>query len=187
MGKRHFRWVGLLVSVAIVAGAATAYGDLSGDFSSPPAPVPGGSHQDIYLQLVGATPGTFKGGVTTKGYEGDIQVLALDLPSTGNGQSPCSSIEFRKPTDASTPSLFLSQRENETISRATFMEARTTSGRPPYVVLKITATNATLTSVHHVDSTTTGPYEDVTLAPTKMSIEYVPTKHTVLYTCNPSP
>ncbi len=185
MGKMRFRWVGLLVSVAIVAGAATAFGDLGSDFSSPAAPVPGTkSSPEIYLQMTGSS-GKFQGGVGVAGYAGDIQVLALDLPSTPTGQAPCSSIEFRKVTDQSTPALFLAERQNETVTSAVFNEVNYAT-RGPRLVLKVTAFNATISSIHHVDSTTTGAYDDVTLTPTKMSIEWVASKHAVLYTCNPT-
>lgn len=186
MGRRNLRRVGLLVAVAIVAGAATAFGQLSSDFSSPPAPVPGGKGNAIYLRMTGAKPGEFTGPVTVTGFRGTIDVLALDMSSTPPGQTPCSGIEFRKPTDQTTPQLFLSERTNESIPTAIFTEVhKSTTGRLTGL-LKITASKSTISSVHHVDSTTTGAYDDVTLTPTKVQVEWIPTGHITLYTCYPT-
>ena len=186
MGKTRFRWVGLLVSVAIVAGAATAFGDLTSDFSPTAAPVPGGTGSYIYLQMTGTTASQFTGPVQVSGYRGAIDVLALDLTSTPTGTSPCNGIEFRKPTDQTTPALFLAQRTNEAIKSAVFDEVHSLT-KGSVVMLRATASNLTITSIHHVDSTTTGAYEDVTLTPAKVAVEWVPTKHITQYLCSPPP
>jgi type VI protein secretion system component Hcp len=182
VGKIRVRWVGLLVAVAIVAGAATAFGDLSGDFAQTGAPVPGGPAQ-IYLKMTGsATPTSITGDVTAKGFANQIAVLALDLPSTSPGTVPCSDVQFRKPTDSATTRLFIAQLRSEEIPSAVFSEARPSS-KGSAVFLKVTLENATITSIHHVDSTKTGAYEDVTLSPTHVAIEWMPTKHITEYNC----
>jgi type VI protein secretion system component Hcp len=182
MGRSRLRLVGLLAAVAIVAGAATAFGDLTSDFSSPAAPVPGGTGSRIYLQMTGSLTGKFTGGVKVRGYTGAIDVLALDFSSTPTGQAPCNPIEFREPTDQQTPPILASTFRNETIT-AVFNEVHVTT-KTTDLMFKVTASNAKITSIHHVDSTTTGAYEDVTLTPTKVAVEWVPTKHITQYLCS---
>lgn len=186
MGKIRVRWVGLLVAVAIVAGAATAFGDLSGDFTQPGAPVPGGPAA-IYLKMTGSqAPTNITGGVTVRGYMGQIAVLALDLPSTSPGSTPCSDVQFRKPTDEATTRLFAAQLRNEEITNAVFSEVHPAPMGGSQVFLKVTLQNATITSIHHVDSTKTGAYEDVTLSPTHVALEWMPSKHITEYNCLPT-
>ena len=181
MGRAGLRWVGPLVAVAIVAGAATAFGDLSGDFSSPPAPVPGHGY-DTFLQMTGAQTGKFTGGVTLKSFAGAIDVLALDMPSTTTGTTPCAGIQFRKVTDGSTPQIFSAAQRNEQITKAVFSEIRP-NPKGDLVTVRITALYGYISSVRHVDSTTTGAYDDVTLAPQNVTIQYLPAHTTTTYAC----
>jgi type VI protein secretion system component Hcp len=182
VGKKRLRRLSLLVSVAIVAGAATAFGDLSSDFRAPAAPVLGhGTYS--FLQMTGAQTGKFTGGVTTTHFEGAIQLLALDMPSSGAGAYPCSGIEFRELTNEETPKVFAAANRGEQITKAVFSETRASGRAAPEVTLRITAENARITSVHHVNSTTSGWYDDVVLAPTTVTIAYVPSRTSTTYSC----
>jgi type VI secretion system Hcp family effector len=179
-----------LAATALVVGASAAFGALNDNFSKPGAPVPGNGPV-AFLTMRGATSGAFTGAVTEPRHHGAIEVLALDFglshpiaPSTGLaiGHSICAGVSFRKPTDRTTPRLFAAAATNEVITRAVFDEA----GRGPGSAnaLTIELTNATVTSVHHVDATTTGRYEDVTLAPQKITFIWEPGGVTAEHDCH---
>jgi type VI secretion system secreted protein Hcp len=161
---------------------ATAVAQLSDNFTNPPAPVPGHGHV-TYLTMTGARTGAFTGGVTLKGHAGAIEVLGLDGgltdqidSSTGQatGKTLCTGINFRKPTDRSTPQLFNAAATLETITTATFDEYQVTSTGALQVALQIKLTNAHVTSIHHVTATTTGAFDDVTLVPSTVRVTWKP-------------
>jgi type VI secretion system Hcp family effector len=178
------------VAVALVAGAATAVAQLSDNFTNPPAPVPGHG-QLTFLSMTGQHTGAFTGGVTQKGHVGAIGVLGLEagltvsVGSTGqpNGRAVCSGISFRKATDRATPLLFAAAGNNELITTATFTEYQTSTAGGQTQALQIKLTNAYITAVHHVDSTTSGPYEDVTLEPQKVTFTWKPAGTVAVYNC----
>ncbi|MBV9607377.1 MAG: type VI secretion system tube protein Hcp [Solirubrobacterales bacterium] len=171
------RWTLLLAFVGVILGGPAAYGALRDEFAPPAAPLPG--HAAIAeLTMTGRVSGAFRGG----GPNGAINVVGLSLGfSQGvdvhsglvNGKPACSGVEFRKPTDASTPSLFASLATNETIANATFRERG----------LTITLTNAALSSVRHVVAGTTGAYEDVTLLPLQIEVTWDATGRTAVHRC----
>ncbi len=169
MGKLRVRWIGPLVAVAIVAGAATGLAQLSDNFTNPAAPVPGPAPASY---LVTKNP-AITGGATASGHKGQISVLGLDFGANYN--SLCSGLDFRKPTDQATPTLFNAAMTNQTIGTATFTEYRAAGpvkGSAPEPTLQIIATNSTV-SIHHVDATTTGAYDDVTLTPNNVTIKWL--------------
>jgi type VI secretion system Hcp family effector len=190
MRRLRVRWIGQLVAVALVAGAATAVAQLSDNFTNPPAPVPGHG-QTTYLTMKGAKTGTFTGGVTLRTHVGAIAVLALQgglaspVSASGlpTGRAACTGIDFRKPTDRATPLLIAAAANDETITTATFSEYQTSPSGVESLTLQIKLTNAIITSVHHVDSTTTGPYDDVTLVPSVVSYLWKPTNTVAQYSC----
>lgn len=189
--RLRVRWMGQLVAVALVAGAATAVAQLSDNFTNPPAPVPGHG-LTTFLTMTGQKTGAFTGGVTQKGHEGAIAVLALQgglrvpVSNTGvpSGRAACNGIDFRKPTDQATPLLFTAAADNETITSATFSEFQASANGTEALTLQIRLTNAHITSIHHVNSTTTGAYEDVTLAPTTVAYTWKPTGTASKYGCS---
>jgi type VI secretion system Hcp family effector len=182
MRRPRLRLAVPLAATSIVVGASAAFGALSDNFTNPTAPVPGHG-AFAYLTMKGATTGTFTGGVTVSGHAGEIEVLALDFglttpvdAATGQSSGPtaCDGVSFRKPTDRSTPLLVSAETSGEAITSAVFDEVG--SGGAAGIaqnVFTVTLTNATITSVHHVDATTTGAYEDVTLtAPETVTVTW---------------
>jgi type VI secretion system secreted protein Hcp len=196
VGRVRLRWTGPLIAVAIVAGATTAIAQLSDDFTNPPAPIPGHG-QVTYLTMIGAHTGAFTGGVVQRTHEGAIAVLALDggltVPTdqaTGQpaGRATCNGVEFRKPTDRATPLLFDAAANNENITSATFNEYAANSQGAAVLTLQLRLTNAHLTSVHHVNGTTSGAYDDVTLVPSTVRVTWKPTGTVSQYDCRaPAP
>lgn len=180
-----------LAAIAFVVGASAAFGALNNNFTKPGAPVPG--HGPVaFLTMRGATSGAFIGGVTEPHHQGAIAVLALDFglshptqPSTGLalGHSVCTGVNFRKPTDRTTPRLFAAAATNEVITRAVFDEVGPAPGGNANS-LTIELTNATVTSAHHVDATTSGRYEDVTLAPQRITFTWEPGAVTAEHDCH---
>ena len=180
MTGRPFRFAVPLAAAAIVIGASVASGALDGNFTNREAPVPGQGTLG-YLKMTGATTGTFVGDVNTRGHAGAIGVLALDLGLTRPvdeggrvlGRERCDAVSFRKRTDRSTPQLFHAEATNETITSAVFDQVSPgTPNAPSATVLTVDLTNAVISSIHHVDATTTGAYEDVTLIPQKMTVTW---------------
>jgi type VI secretion system Hcp family effector len=188
-GRLRLGRIGQLVAVALVAGAATAVAQLSDNFTNPPAPVPGHG-TTTYLTMTGSH-GPFTGGVTAKGHAGAIAVLGLDggitdtLSSTGQpvGRAACDGVNFRKPTDRATPLLIAAAGDGETITTATFNEYQPAGAGTETLALQINLTDSIITSMHHVDSTTTGAYDDVTLVPAKVTYTWKPTGTVATYTC----
>jgi type VI protein secretion system component Hcp len=169
----RFRWVGPLVAVALVAGAATGIAQLSDNFTSHSAPLPLHGPMSTYLVMTGADTGQFDGGSTWTPEKGAIALIGLDTEYTsGDFAAGCQDISFRKPTDGTTPLLFNSLNNDESITNATFTEWKggPTSGggggKGPQRVFQIKVAGGHITSVHHVWATTTGAYEDVTVRPT---------------------
>ncbi len=171
------RWTLLLAFVAVILGGPAAYGALRDEFSPPAAPLPG--HAAIAeLTMTGQRTGNFIGG----GPSGAINVVGLSFglsqsvnASNGllSGKSACSGIDFRKPTDASTPALFAAQATNENITSARFRERG----------LTITLPNAAIASIRHVVAGTTGAYEDVTLFAHQIEVTWDATGHTAVHRC----
>lgn len=171
------RWTLLLAFVGAILGGPAAYGALRDEFAPPAAPLPG--HAAIAeLTMTGQRTGNFTGG----GPRGAINVVGLSFglsqslnASNGllSGKSACSGIDFRKPTDPSTPALFASQATNETITSARFRERG----------LTITLTHSVLASVRHVAAGTTGAYEDVALFPHEIEVTWDATGHTAVHRC----
>jgi type VI secretion system secreted protein Hcp len=178
--------------VAITAGAATGIAQLSDNFTSPAAPVPG--HGVLtYLSMKGAHTGAFTGGVTQAGHKGAIAVLGLDVEltvptsqSTGlpSGKAVCKGLNFRKPTDRATPLLFAAAATGETITSAIFNEYQTSPAGKQMLTLQIRLTNAFISSLHHVNATTTGAYDDATLVPSAVTLTWKPTNTTSQYNCH---
>jgi type VI secretion system secreted protein Hcp len=192
MGRFRLRWIGPLVAVALTAGAATGLAQLSDNFTNPAAPVPG-KGLVTYLSMTGTT-GKFTGGVTQGSHAGDISVLALDFglatpidPSTGQptGRAACNGIDFRKPTDRATPLLFSAAAAGQNITSATFDEYQGGAQGIQTLALEIKVTNAIITSVHHVDGTTTGAYDDVTLKPGQVTMTWKPGNIKAQFSCSP--
>jgi type VI protein secretion system component Hcp len=171
------RWTLLPAVVGVVLGAPAAYGALREEFAPPAAPLPG--HGAIAeLTMTGRVTGNFRGG----GPNEAINVVGLSFglsqavsPHVGvlSGKTACSGVDFRKPTDASTPALFASLATNEIITSARFRERG----------LTITLTDAALASVRHVIGATTGSYEDVTLFPRDIEVTWDATGRSALHRC----
>lgn len=178
MRAPRLRWVLLLCAVALVVGASAAFGALSDTFSKPPPPLP--AHRAVaQLMMTGQSTGNFAG----SGPSRTIDVVALDFElmrqndsHTGLPTLPpvCGRVNFRKPTDQSTPLLFLAADRGENITRAIFRE----NG------LEIMLTNAVIASVHHVAAGTTGQYEDVALAPERITTTWTATGITTTQDCS---
>lgn len=187
MGRFRFRWIWSLVAVAMVAGAATGFAQLSDNFSSPAAPVPvvSGPALATYLTMKGQNTGTFKGGYMLNKQTGLIKVIGLDMGYDTTATPSCSDIEFRKLTDQTTPQLFHSARSGEQITSAAFNEYRTDpKGGTQSLALQIRMEGGVIKSIHHVDSVTTGPYDDVVLRPEgNVTVTWVPSHISDQY-CN---
>lgn len=171
--RLRLRWVGPLVAVAIVAGAATGFAQLGNDFTNPSSPVPG-TAPDTQLTMTWHT--------VRNTYHLTMNAIALDTGVT-NQAPPCQDLEFRKPTDQTTPELFDLAATNQTFSSAVFTEYRG-SGSKVTKAFMITLTNATIVSIHHVDATTTGAYDEVTLQPNQVTVKWAPsTAAPYTYSC----
>jgi type VI secretion system Hcp family effector len=190
-GRPRVRWIGQLVAVALVVGAATAFAQLSDNFTNPPAPVPG--HGTLtYLTMTGSVTGKFTGGVAQKGHEGAIAVLGLDAgltvatdQNTGlpTGRAACDGVHFRKPTDRATPLLLHAAGTGENITSAYFNEYQTSPSGQAQIALQVKLTNARITSLHHVTATTTGAFDDLTLVPAVVRFTWKPSNTVSEFTC----
>jgi hypothetical protein len=168
VGNIRFRWIGPLVAVALVAGAATGIAQLSDNFSNRAAPTPPHGLMSAFLSMTGGDTGHFDGPSTFKGEPRSIPLIAIDTEfNSSDFSAGCQDISFRKAVDQTTPLLFNSLNSDETITSATFTEWK--AGEHPSRIFQITLSGGSaghLISVHHVWATTTGPYDDVTLRPT---------------------
>jgi type VI secretion system secreted protein Hcp len=188
-------WSVPLAAIAIVVGAAAAFGALGDSYTPPTAPVPG-KGLSTFLAMKGQKTGIFNGGTTQKGREGQIQVIALDFglksphdPVSGlpTGKTVCEAVNFRKPTDQSTPLLLNAISTNENITSAVFNEFRTTTQGSEQQFFTVELTNSSLAAVHAVTATTTGAYDDVTLIPQRVKVTWKPGGVIATYDCTSRP
>ena len=164
-----------LTAVAIVAGAAAAFGDVSENFTPPTAP----TGTVAYLKASDAN-GPIVGTSTTKARPGQILVIALEFGveapyNSGNiGQTACDGVTFRKPVDISTPRWYQDAENGDRLTSAVFDEsAATASPSGAGAGLLVTLTSVAVTAVHTVDGGKAGlNYEDVTLHPDHVVISW---------------
>ena len=99
--------------------------------------------------------------------ESNLTVYALDFGDTAS--LVCQPVNFRIPLDSATPQLFtaLNQRPTSVI----FTEVPTKS---PTTLRKfvLTVTAPQITTIHSVASTTVGPYDDISLKPSALTLTY---------------
>jgi type VI secretion system secreted protein Hcp len=188
-------WSVPLAAIAIVVGAAAAFGALGESYTPPPAPVPG-KGLATFLAMKGQKTGSFIGGATQKGREGQIQVIALDFglksprdPASGlpTGKTICEGVNFRKPTDQSTPLLLNALSTNENITSAVFNEFRPSTQGSEQQFFTVELTNSSLAVLHAVTATTTGAYDDVTLIPQQVKVTWKPGGIVATYDCTSRP
>lgn len=171
MVRVRIRWAAPIAAIVVATGAAAAVADLGDTFTQPQTPAPPGQSTHVFAEIEGV-----RGDATTKGFEHQIPVVAVDY-GLRKVDTTCDGVHFRAPVGEATPALDeLVHRGPTTGRRATFTLVGSTSGRPTRE-LTLTLGDARIVSVHTVltgglgnqPSTAVGSYEDVTLEPLKGS------------------
>jgi type VI secretion system Hcp family effector len=118
------------------------------------------------------------------GLDGGLTVATSSSTGLPTGRVSCDGINFRKPTDRSTPALFAAAARGETISNATFNEYQLFSSGVRTLALQTKLKNVFISSLHHVNATTTGAYDDVTPVPAVVTLTWKPTNKTSQVSCH---
>jgi type VI secretion system secreted protein Hcp len=149
--------------------------------SSSPAPASPGSRADIYLHLQTRRAGKIKGEATSTGHVDDILVLgwqwglqassALGVTAQSERRS-YTALTLHKAVDRATTGLMSAVATNDEVKEARLALRR--PGGEQEIYFSITIKNARVTSLHHSTDEFGHPQETITIAFTKVEVEYRP-------------
>ncbi len=161
----RLRWAAPIAAIVLATGAAAAVADLGDTFTQPETPAPAPEATVIFADVPGVT-----GDADTKGFKGQIRVVALDY-GLKSASSPCEGVHFRAPVSLATPQLDLLAAGDKAVPSIGFTMLAPSDGSL-VTVFKLVLNDPRIKSVHTVltgplDARIhpAGPYDDVTVAP----------------------
>ena len=150
------------------------------------APSPGGgSSADVFLHVQTRRAGKIKGEATQTGHADDIQVVGWQWGLTSNSalgstqatsRRSYSALTVHKQIDAATTALMSALATNDEVKEAKLTMRRAGGVQEDFFIVKLE--KARITSVQHTGEADGSTRETVTIAFTKVEVEFRPQKAT---------